>query len=931
MSKQTISDLEKIPSVYNFKIFHLNIRSISKNFNLLQIFLSQLPLKFFDIIVLSEIWQFHISNFKLDNYSFIYTKNMNNKTSGICVFLNNKFNFTQFEFFHNTCEHLLIKINNYKNPLNIHCIYKHPISSKLSFLNHLSETIRHETSSIDFLVGDININLLDYNLSKDYQLLLSDLNYTKLINEATRISPASETLIDHIYLKNPGIIKSTISGTLVPPITDHLSIFTCTSFLNELNIIKVKRNFTKNNIENFTNRTLQTFSNFTLSSSVSTSFDNFIKVLHNSFNNSFPLTKKFNRKTSPIKPWITKDILNKINRKNNLFKTYVITKSNQDFIEFKKYRNYLRKIIRTAENNYYIYEFNKYKLNPKKSWNLINEILGKTKTKHDILEEIVYENTLIKDNFTICNTFNNFFSDVTKQFKTPSLKLNDNLKFHTRFNQNTFNLSNINEEEVKNELKNLNKFPSNAPHYIPKFLFKLIIPIISPILTKIFNQSFVTGSFPESLKMSTIIPIFKSGNQKDIRNYRPIALMSNYAKVLEKIMLRRLNKFFEDNNIITETQFGFRKNHSCEHVLLKLLFDLQSNLNKKNLICCIFLDLKKAFDTLDHNILLNKLKVAGVRDITLDWFKSYLFNRKNITYVNHILSDSKLVKTGVPQGSILGPLLFLLYINDIPLNINSNSYLFADDTTILTTGKNISSLLYNINNDINLLSNWLLQNKLYINCNKTKCMFFFKSQSYPKIQIFNEEIEKVITFKLLGVHIDRNLRFSTHIEKTTLKISKFLPIIYTIRKKLNYEAKYLIYNAFVYSNLNYCSILYLLCNKTQLKKLEKIRLKVIKTLSLSSNKQTLSIDKITQLNSIKFIINSLHPTTNFPCCFSFIKNMFFSNVSRYNKNFKLPSYTAKHRSLISEIFKIWNNFPHTLKYDNNKNKLINNIYLFLQD
>lgn len=441
-------------------------------------------------------------------------------------------------------------------------------------------------------------------------------------------------------------------------------------------------------------------------------------------------------------------------------------------------------------------------------------------------------------------------------------------------------------------------------------------------MTKIFNQSLSMGIFPNRLKYATIIPIFKSGNRHEIKNYRPISLLSNFSKIFEKIINKRLQTFLLKYRKLSSSQFGFRKNHSCSLALADLILTIQDNLNNKKVCSCIFLDLKKAFDTLDHKILLNKLKEVGIGSNLLNWFSSYLSDRINYSYVNGIYSDPCLIKTGVPQGSILGPTLFNLYINDLPQILQSKTLLFADDTTILISSDNNDNLQTKINSELSLLVDWLSKNKLYLNLSKTKCMFFNKRYNTPITEINNVLIEKVDTFKLLGVNLDSSFKFSNYLSNLTLKLSKLVPIMFKIRNKLPLKSKKMIYYSLVQSNLLYCSHIMCLANKSSIQKAEKIQHKIISILFGNNQIQLINFSNLIKFECNKFLVNVHNSDQSFPSCFSFINKNYVPRSVRLSFNYNLPHFTYKHKSLLSETFKNWNSLPNNIKKLKSNRKII---------
>ena len=265
-----------------------------------------------------------------------------------------------------------------------------------------------------------------------------------------------------------------------------------------------------------------------------------------------------------------------------------------------------------------------------------------------------------------------------------------------------------------------------GPLSIPFDILHLIKLIIAKPLSEIVNLSFSKGVYIDDLKLSKTIPIFKEkGNNLECKNYRPISLLSNINKIIEKLLHKRLYKFLSDSNSIYDLQFGFRQGHSTIHALTSLTEQIRKGLDSNKYVGGVFIDLQKAFDTVDHKVLLGKLEHYGIRGVANDLFKSYLNNRRQFVSIKGFNSEEKVMEYGVPQGSVLGPLLFLIYINDIHNALkHSTTRLFADDTNFLTENSSLDGLQKNLNSDLRNLSTWLKANKISLNASKTELIIF---------------------------------------------------------------------------------------------------------------------------------------------------------------------------------------------------------------
>ena len=270
-------------------------------------------------------------------------------------------------------------------------------------------------------------------------------------------------------------------------------------------------------------------------------------------------------------------------------------------------------------------------------------------------------------------------------------------------------------ENVINSLKNASPGPDEFPAFVGK---ECLDSIIEP-LTHLINISFRSGVFPSELKLAKVVPVFKSGDSSSVNNYRPISVLSFFSKVFERVVYNRVLDFLCKNNVLYDYQFGFRQKHSAQHALITLIDKIHTSLDNGDIAITILLDLKKAFDTVNHQILLQKLNAYGIRGNMLKWFESYLTDRSQYVVYDGIKSDIYNVTCGVPQGSILGPLLFILNMNDI-CNVSELLFtiLYADDTCVLLSGKDLTKLIMVINAELKSLSAWFRSNKLTVNTQK---------------------------------------------------------------------------------------------------------------------------------------------------------------------------------------------------------------------
>ena len=570
----------------------------------------------------------------------------------------------------------------------------------------------------------------------------------------------------------------------------------------------------------------------------------------------------------------------------------------------------LTKIIKDTQTRYYQNLIHQHSNSSIGLWKVFGNILSKNKNKNSKINQLKSNNKTIKDPKEISNTFNNFFCNIGPDLAKSFNNFTDSQ--HKEYlgeqsNQSMY-MRKTNTQEVLDLISKLESKKSSGHDGLSSKFIKLCSPFLSVILANIFNQSITNGVYPDSLKIARVSPIHKKGDVTDPNNYRPISVLNLLNKIFEKIIHKRLYKYLTKFNLIYKYQFGFREGYSTMHALVELTDRIKDAIDKKLLTCGIFVDLSKAFDTVNHNILLDKLSHYGIRGNLHNLFSSYLSNRKQFVRVNNVNSDLKDITCGVPQGSVLGPLLFLLYINDLANCCPEVFFrIFADDTGIFFHCKDITTLSSLAEKIIQNISRWFECNKLTLNASKTSYVIFrssrYQNKNLPNtLQCNNIIINRECQAKYLGVTLDEYLNYNEYVEDLCKKLKRLFPVFYNIRNYLDKDHIKTIYFTMLYSRLKYGCITYGLTSLENMNKIQVIQNKLLKVLlkkpfrystsKLHNDLELLKFEDIVNQEITGFVFDFLKG--NLPCVFEgyyehrLTEEDFLEEVTRFR--LKIPPY-----------------------------------------
>ena len=474
----------------------------------------------------------------------------------------------------------------------------------------------------------------------------------------------------------------------------------------------------------------------------------------------------------------------------------------------------------------------------KKTWNLLKGALRlNKKTSESVIPKSFVSNGETIDGNKIADGFNKFFSTIGQEIakNIPKAKV-DSRAFLKGSINHKFKFQEICKESIEYYALKIKDKTSVGFDGVSSRVVKRITPAILEPLCHLFNLSLKTGFIPLEFKISRVIPLFKSGRKDDFGNYRPISLIPAFAKLFEHIVNDQIRKYFNCYNLFSSAQFGFRKGSSPTFAVAKFMDEIFKK--QQEISLGIFIDIKKAFDSVDHKILLQKLEFYGFSGAELQLMTNYLINRYQYTDIDGLVSDFAEILAGVPQGSVLGPLLFLIYINDFPTSNDFKSFLFADDTSLFLSGTSIDNLKIKAQKELDRVEAWFNANRMQLNSKKTKFILFNLTKAKRSepftiklgednlCRVSEESDEKFV--RLVGVLLDEELSFKHHIAHIKSKLCSLNFVMARSRNVLPPYIRMLIYNALVKSVLEFACILYGSAKKSTLDCLEKIQKKIIR-------------------------------------------------------------------------------------------------------
>jgi len=834
-----------------------------------------------DVLCITETWlreNVKTSFIQIEGYNCIRKDRPLGRGGGVCIYVKEQYTIKPIQSIEplGTIENLWLRIqvNKFKSFL-VGVMYRPPNATAESFIN-IENMLSHIISLKEnfYVLGDLNDDQLKSNKIAD---IVHSLGVHQLITEATRVTRNSSTLIDLIITNNK---SSVVDIAVAPSIADHHEI-KCTINLKakkqKIFILKCRKksNYSADNFQYELLKSTHDFNEIYNTDNVNMQVKLFNEIFLRSLDSIAPLVNIVMKR--PPNKWMNDEIRKEIAYKNELL--LAIKNSNPPSTElldqFRKQRQKLRKMTTIAKARSYKSELKNLKKKPKKMWTLLNKIVqhraNKSQTNFENLQEKVDE---LNQHFATVGE--NVCKEVM-QISSKSEELTSDYSCHTQAGAKQWRPEPVTDYVIMQTIYQLRNTNSMGVDNISLPYIKDSLYVTLPYIRTIINTSIVTNVFPSQWKHAIITPIYKKGDVNDPSNYRPISILTALSKILEKIVANQLLRFLESRQLLNKHQYAYRRNTSTEDALVNVLEAAYKSVDDGKISLLTLLDLSKAFDSVHHETLLKKLHMAGIRR---DWFLSYLSYRTQCVKSENVVSESLNINYGVPQGSILGPILFLIFVNDIGRNLDRNVHItmYADDLQILisNTPAEIMKLKELTENSLISIKNWYDNNGLKVNADKTQCILIGTAQNTNKmpdnfyISFDNKKIEIENKVKSLGIWFDSNLTFKNHVNNLCSKLNGTLMYLNKIKPFLDNQSRLLVIHALIFSNINYCSIIWGKCSAKQRNQVQRSINYAAKVASngkykksdhvspLIKNLEWLNIDNIISLNEAACIYRSVH-------------------------------------------------------------------------
>src|SRR5215469_3496435 len=877
---EELNELLKEHNMSTFLCF--NVRSISQHFDDLTNLLSTIDSKFSGIILTeTHLHKFNKELFAFPEFDGFHVQRSKTRGGGVSIFIKKSLKAKEIiSVINEDIELFGLTFQNGNKKGNILGIYRPPQGSRPNFITILDETCNTILKSeCSIIAGDFNIDVSTDNKSYCSKRLLDTMRSNGFINLVTNITRPStnennSTIIDHIYYNRADHPKT---YTLQTDITDHFPcILALASPGTSPKSIKIPFRVVSDKRKNlFINQLRSVDFNFIKNNNTSLEekLKTFEHIIYDSYNSHFPIKYKTVTEKRIKNKWLTKSLMISIKEKHRLLKG--VKEGTIHMEAYKTYSSLLKKIIRKSKAIFFKNKFKQSQSDMRSTWATINEILSRGNENQTPIEELTINNETVTDRQVIVNELNSYFTSIGS---TLTKKIPQTEKSFQSYldppGEHTFSFTSISSKEVQRVIKTL-KNKNTDVNTVPNWAYKFCSQEISPVLATLFNDSLLKGHFPAALKTARITPIQKSSKNSQPENFRPISILSTISKIFEKLVHSQFTMYPHENELLSQTQFGFMKNCNTEDALIYLTENIYKALDKKHTCDLLLLDFSKAFDVVSHDILLNKLNRLGVTNKSLAWFKTYLEDRNQYTRLGNTTSPLTTITHGVSQGSVIGPLLFNIYTNDFRSCHQSLHSQYADDTAILITDNNLRDLNIKVNEVLHKIITWVEANKLCLNLQKSQYLVISNSKSPIKLEVRTRDviIKRTSYAKLLGIIRDDKLSFKKHINSVVSKLSY---ANYALLKLKSYVQKSIlksIYYSLAYPHLLYSISIWGTASEYLLPPLETMHKEIIRSISRAKSYyehtkplfKNLSLLKIPEILTLS-LTNQIYKTHNGMAC-----------------------------------------------------------------
>lgn len=919
----------------NVFLAYININSIRNKLNNL----FEITKNYFDVLSVSETKldaSFPDSQFKLTGYKKPYRLDSTSRSGGILVYVKNDIpSKLLFDFIiPQDIQIIPFELNLRNQKQLIISIYRPPSLNLNRFLNCLSDILDC------YCRYDRVIIMGDFNCDPKAPAMVTFLTEHELFNhmhQNTCWKSSNGTCIDLILSNQKFSLQKT--GTFETGLSDHHSlVYTIlkTTYQKLPPKTLSYRSYKYFNHEQFCKELWNSFSNTVISC-----YDNFDDIFMAVLDRLAPL--KFKVVRGNQSPHLNRNLSKAIMIRSRLKSIANKTRTMRDWQAYKRQRNYVVNLNKMARRNYFNHLETAPSSGSKKFWTFCKPLFSNKSNSSDriILTE---NNNIVSDDLTIASVFNSYFNSITQElnlqtwncgssilFKNPvqaaiyryqSHPSVLNIKSKTLY-QDLFFFKAVTETEVQKLIAKLDSRKKTSGG-VPTRLFQTSAPICVNTITRCINNALHSCEFPSKLKLAEIIPIHKKAETNMKCNYRPISLLPVVSKIFEKILYSQINTFFQDK--FSPLLCGFRQGHSTQHALFNLLKNWQRSMDEGKIVGTVLMDLSKAYDCIPYGLLIAKLKAYGFGSNSLTLLYSYLSGRKHRVRIGNTVSSWLELPCGVPQGSILGPLLFNVFINDIFDCITVTSVCnFADDNSLYASGRSLVTVKEKLTCDTSAILRWFSLNSMVANPDKFQIMFLgVHDNAEISLEIGDINIPAKNTVKLLGVDIDHKLKFSTHVTNICNRISNRTKALLRIRRYITLKKALLLYNAYIVSSFFYCPLIWMFCSKSSHNLINKTHRRALCALHYRFD---IDLEELLQLNG-GVTVHTKHLrillTEVYKCLTKlnpeFMWNCFEAKDTIYNlrsqSTVRLPPTNTRSFGLNSILFRgslLWNTLPNKLK------------------